>query len=455
MSAPPQFTGEPIAGKAQLAAYLEAGCKPRADWCIGTEHEKFAYTLEDLRPLPYGGERGIRAILEGLARMFEWQPVLEGENPIALTKDASSITLEPGGQLELSGAPLATIHQTCQEVHAHLDQVKAITERLGIGMMGMGFQPKWARGDIPWMPKGRYKIMREYMPKKGDLGLDMMLRSCTVQVNLDYESEADMVKKFRVGLALQPVATALFANSPFSEGKPNGFMSYRSHIWTDTDPDRCGILPFVFEDGMGFERYAEHVLDTPMYFVYRDGRYIDASGQSFRDFMGGRLPALPGETPLMNDWVDHVSTLFPEVRLKRFLEMRGADGGPWRSICALPAFWVGLLYDATALDAAWDLVKDWTLEEHSYLRAEVPRQALQTPFRGRPFIDLAREVLGMAESGLKRRNIVDFSGADETKFLVSLWETVDSGLCPAREKLDAFHGRWGGSVDPVFTEAAY
>ena len=455
MSSTPKSEGEPITNKAELAAYFEAGCKPPESWRIGTEHEKFAFTQEDLRPLPYDGERGIRAILEGLTARFGWTPVLEDGNPIALTMGGCSVTLEPGGQLELSGAPLETLHATCDEVNTHLAQVKEIAEPLGIGMMGLGFLPKWGREDIHWMPKGRYKIMRAHMPTRGRLGLDMMLRTCTVQVNLDFESEADMVRKFRVGLALQPVATALFANSPFTEGTPNGFLSYRSHIWTDTDPDRCGILPFVFEDGMGFERYAEHVLDVPMYFVYRDGVYIDARGQSFRDFLAGKLPALPGEVPTVNDWADHLTTLFPEVRLKRFLEMRGTDGGPGRNICALPALWVGLLYDRTALDAAWDLVKDWTLEEHAALRAEVPRSGLRTPFRTGTLNDIARQVLALSEAGLAARDLRIRDGQDESQFLALLLETVERGKCLAQEKLDAFRDRWSRSVDPIYTEEAY
>jgi glutamate--cysteine ligase len=293
------------------------------------------------------------------------------------------------------------------------------------------------------------------MPKKGELGLDMMLRSCTIQVNLDFSSEALMVQMFRVALALQPVATALFANSPFTEGKPNGYLSYRSHIWTDTDPDRCGMLPFVFEDGMGFERYVDHALDVPMYFVYRDGRYIDASGQSFRDFLDGRLPALPGELPTLSDWNDHLTTLFPEVRLKRFLEMRGADGGPWRSLCALPALWVGLLYDQPTLDAAWDLVKDWTIEELAYLRAETPRSGLGTPFRGGRVHDVARRVFDLAAAGLGARAEEDWSGQDERQYLTALRPVVESGRTPAEEKLELFHGRWRGSVDPIFAEFAY
>jgi glutamate--cysteine ligase len=455
MSAPPESGGEPISGKAELVAYLEAGNKPPADFRIGTEHEKLAYTWDDLRPLPYEGERGIRRLLEAMGSRCGWEPVNEPAGPIALKKGGCSITLEPGGQFELSGAPVETVHETCAEVNEHLAHVKRVAEPLGIGMLGLGFQPKWRRDEIPWMPKGRYAIMRRYMPTRGSLGLDMMLRTCTVQVNLDFASEADMVRKFRVGLALQPVATALFANSPFTEGRPNGFLSYRSHIWTDTDPDRCGILPFVFEEGMGFERYVEHVLDVPMYFVYRAGRYIDVAGQSFRDFMKGRLPGLPGERPTIGDFADHLTTLFPEVRLKRYLEMRGADGGPWRSLCALPALWVGLLYDDSALDAAWDMVRDWTPEEHLHLRAEVPRLALRTPFRSGTVRDLALATLELAAAGLRARARTDGAGRDERHFLEPLWEIARRGVTPAEDKLADFHGRWGGSVDPVFREHAY
>jgi glutamate--cysteine ligase len=381
--------------------------------------------------------------------------VLENGKPIALSLGAASISLEPGGQFELSGAPLETMHQTCNEVHTHLAQVKEVAAELGVGFLGIGFNPKWRRDDVSWMPKGRYRIMREYMPKRGNLGLDMMLRTCTVQVNLDYGSEADMVKKFRVALALQPVATALFANSPFVEGKPTGYLSFRSHVWEDTDPDRCGMLPFVFDDGMGFERYVDYVLDVPMYFVYRDGKFIDASGQSFRDFMKGRLPALPGEIPTMSDWTDHLTTLFPEVRLKTFLEMRGADAGPWEELCALPALWVGLLYDSASLDAAWDLVKDWTAEERAALRRETPKTALKTPFRSRTVREVALEMLDLSRSGLRRRNRRNRAGEDETGFLATLEESARSGVTPAEIKLERFRGAWRGSVDPVFGEYAY
>ncbi|MDX1422079.1 MAG: glutamate--cysteine ligase [Kiloniellales bacterium] len=455
MSAPPKSSGERITHRDQLVAYMEAGCKARRDWRIGTEHEKFAFTREDLRPLPYDGPRSIRALLEGLAAQFGWTPVFEGENPIALAKDGCSITLEPGGQLELSGAALDNIHETCAEVHQHLAQVKSVADPLEISLIGLGFQPLWAREDIPWMPKARYRIMRAYMPTKGRLGLDMMLRTCTVQVNLDFESEADMVKKFRVSLALQPVATALFANSPFTEGRPNGFLSYRSHVWTDADPDRCGTLPFVFEDGMGFERYIDYALDVPMYFVYRGGEYLDASGLSFRDFLDGRLDILPGELPTTSDWGDHLSTIFPEVRLKTFLEMRGADGGPWKSLCALPAFWVGLLYDQEALDAAWDLVADWTPAEHAALRAGVPRQALKTPFRGGTVDDLARRALALSEAGLKRRAIVGREELYETQYLAPALEIGETGRTRAEDLLAAYEGEWQGRLEPLFRDYAY
>ncbi|MEE2721747.1 MAG: glutamate--cysteine ligase [Pseudomonadota bacterium] len=454
MAAPPAGKSEPITDYRQLVEHLEEGCKPREKWRIGTEHEKFVFKLDTHEPAPYKGDWGIGRFLEGLIR-FGWEPVLENGNPIALTMNHCNVSLEPGGQLELSGAPLENIHQTCDEVHTHLAQVKEVAGELGVGLLGAGFIPKWRREDISWMPKGRYKIMRGYMPKKGDLGLDMMLRSCTVQVNLDFESEADMVEKFRASLALQPVATALFANSPFLEGRPSGWLSYRSHLWEDTDPDRCGILPFVFKDGMSFERYIEYALDVPMYFVYRDGEYVDVSGQSFRDFLEGNLPGRPGEMPSMSDWSDHLTTIFPEVRLKKFLEMRGADGGPWRRLCALPALWVGLLYDAECQSAAWDLVKDWSLEDHHYLRSEVPRHGLQTDFRGGKLKDIALQVLDISEAGLKKRATIDSRGNDETGFLQTLREIAEVGHSPAQQLLTLYQTDWNESVDPIYSEFAY
>jgi glutamate--cysteine ligase len=455
MSAPPSGQGLPITDRRELVAYLEQGCKARAAWRIGTEHEKFGFTQEDLRRLPYEGPRGIRALLEGLAARFGWEPVLEEGLPIALKKAGCNITLEPGGQFELSGAPLETLHQTCCEVHTHLDEVKKIATPLEIGMLGMGFDPKWRREDVPWMPKGRYRIMGGYMPKRGSLGLDMMLRTCTVQVNLDFASEADMVRKFRTSLALQPIATALFANSPFTEGRPNGYLSWRSRIWEDTDPDRTGTPSFVFEPGFGFERYVDWVLDVPMYFVYRKGRYVDVSGQSFRAFLDGRLPGLPGEYPTLSDWADHLTTAFPEVRLKRYLEMRGADAGAWRSLCALPALWAGLLYDDTALDAASELVRDWTPEELARLRHDVPKTALATPFRNRTVQDIARETVAIAKAGLARRARIDWDGQDETRYVRRLEEIAESGRTPAEEKLERYADAWGESVDPLFKEMAF
>jgi len=451
----PSVTREiPITERAQLVDYVASGEKPPADWRIGTEHEKFGFRLDDLRPPTWEGERGIGALLEGLTR-FGWQRIEENGKLIALQRDGGSVTLEPAGQLELSGAPLSDIHETCCEVGTHLREVKEVADELGLGFLGMGFQPKWRREDMPWMPKGRYRIMRDYMPKVGTLGLDMMTRTCTVQVNLDYASEADMVKKFRVSLALQPVATALFADSPFTDGKPNGYQSYRSHIWTDTDPDRTGMLDFVFEDGFGYERYVDYILDVPMYFSHRDGVYHDASGRSFRDFMAGRLDVLPGALPTLRDFADHLTTAFPEVRLKKYLEMRGADGGPWNRLCALPAFWVGLLYDDAALDAAWDLVRDFTREERHALRDGVPKHALKLPFRSGRVLDLARESLRIAAAGLQRRARLSPGGADERIFLDTLLQIVDADQTPAERKLELFHGAWHGSVDPVFREFAY
>jgi len=454
MAAPPAGKSDPITDFRQLAEHLEQGCKPVEDWRIGTEHEKFVFKLDTLEPVPYEGPWGIGKFLEGLQR-FGWQPVMENGNAIALTKGDCNISLEPGGQLELSGAPLENIHQTCDEVHTHLAQVKEVAGELGVGLIGTGFIPKWKRDEIPWMPKGRYKIMRNYMPKKGGLGLDMMLRSCTVQVNLDFGSEADMVEKFRVSMALQPVATALFANSPFTEGKPNGWQSFRSHIWEDTDPDRSGVLPFVFDGDMGFQRYVDYALDVPMYFVYRDSQYIDVSGQSFRDFLKGELPGLPGEIATMSDWADHLTTIFPEVRLKKYLEMRGADSGPWRRLCALSAFWTGLLYDADSQSAAWDLVKNWTIEDHHYLRQAAPKTAMATDFQGRTMSDLAKQVLAISEAGLKRRGIPDSSGDDESSFLATLHEIADRGYSPAEKQLRKYENEWNKSVDPLYVEYAY
>ena len=445
----------PITEKRQLVEHLAAGCKPASQWRIGTEHEKFVFRLGDHKPAPYDGDDGIRALLEGLQR-FGWAPVRDAGNLVGLSDGkGGAISLEPGGQFELSGAPLETLHQTCDEVNEHLKQVRAVASELGLGVLGLGFHPTARREDIPWMPKGRYQVMRSYMPKKGKLGLDMMLRTCTVQVNLDFESEADMVRKMRMSLALQPVAAALFANSPFVEGKASGYLGYRSHVWSDVDPDRTGLLPFVFEEGFGFERYVDYMLDVPMYFVYREGRYIDASGQSFRDFLKGRLPALPGELPSMSDWEDHLTTVFPEVRLKRYMEMRGADGGRWRRLCALPALWTGLFYDRAALDAASALVADWTEEERQALRRAVPRLALKASFRGGTVREVAVRMVGIARDGLRRRRRLDSSGQDETHFLTTLAEIAETGRTTADRLLEDYATRWQQQIDPIFAQEAY
>lgn len=458
MSSQSSASGTPaIESKTQLIEYLESGVKPdRSIWRIGSEHEKFVFHRGTNAPLVYEGKNGLPGIKDVLEAFVNngWAPIEEAGKLIAAKKDGASITLEPGGQFELSGAPLENIHQTCDETSSHLRCTREIGERLNIGFLGLGFHPTLAREDIPVMPKARYDIMRAYMPKKGSLGLDMMLRTCTVQVNLDFASEADMVDKFRIGLALQPLATALFANSPFKEGAKNGFKSYRSHVWTDTDPDRCGTLPFVFEDGMGFERWVDHVLDVPMYFALRNGKYVDASGQSFRDFMEGKLPALPGELPTMKDWEDHLTTLFPEVRLKTFLEMRGADGGPWSRLCALPAFWVGLLYDTEAQQAALDLIKGWSADDVSQMRDDVPRLGLETQIGGMNFQTLATETLKIADLGLKNRARLSSSGDSEQGFLNSLWESAETGMTPADQILAQSDNEWG-SVDAIFDQLSY
>lgn len=444
-----------IESRDQLVALFARGEKSSEHWKIGTEHEKFVYSAADHHAPSYEEKGGIHALLIGLTR-YGWQPIQEGENIIALSGPDGTISLEPAGQLELSGAPLDNLHQTCAEAGRHLEQVKTVGDMLGLGFLGLGMWPDKTRAELPVMPKGRYGIMLRHMPRVGTLGLDMMLRTCTIQVNLDYCSEAMMAKMFRVSLALQPLATALFANSPFTEGKPNGFLSYRSHIWSDTDPLRTGMLPFVFDDGFGYERYADYALDVPMYFVFRDGKYIDAAGQSFRDFLKGQLSALPGELPRMSDWSDHLSTAFPEVRLKTFLEMRGADGGPWNRICALPAFWVGLLYDGTALDAAWDVVKHWTMTERQALRDTVPRLALDAPIPGgRTLRDIAREVLDISASGLASRARLNGSGDNETGYLDALQEIVASGKVPAQRLLDHYHGAWQGDVRHVYEEESF
>jgi glutamate--cysteine ligase len=447
----------PIETREGLVAWFDAGSKPSSRFRLGTEHEKFVFTVEGHNPVSYEGRRGIRALLEGMQHLLGWEPIVEAGNIIGLfdVTGGGAISLEPGGQFELSGAPVETVHQTCSELMAHLAQVKEIARPLGIGFLGLGMTPNWSLAQIPMMPKGRYRIMTAYMPKVGGHGLDMMYRTCTVQTNIDYSSEADMVKKLRVSLALQPVATAMFANSPFTEGKPNGFLSFRSEIWRDTDADRSGMLPWAFEPGMGFERYVDYALGVPMYFVKRGERYIDVAGQSFRDLMEGKLQALPGERATISDWANHISTIFPEVRLKRYLEMRGADGGPWRRLPALPAYWAGILYDDDSLDAAWDLVKDWTAAERQKLRDDVPRLGFAAAVGGQSVLQLAKTTIALADKGLARRRRLDARGQDERRYLRPIEDYVARGITPAEELLEKFHGPWGHSVEPAFKEYAY
>ncbi|MEL6376127.1 MAG: glutamate--cysteine ligase [Pseudomonadota bacterium] len=453
----PQSGGGPIESQSQLSEYLESGCKPKEAWRIGTEHEKFGYCRDTLNPIPYDGPRSVLAVLQGLRDMHGWAPLEEAGKLIGLTKDGANVSLEPGGQLELSGAPLQTIHETCDEVNDHLRDVKDIADKVGVGFIGLGAAPVWSHEDMPVMPKGRYRLMTDYMDRVGTMGKSMMYRTCTVQVNLDFSSEADMVQKLRVALALQPVATALFANSPFFEGKPNGHKSWRSRVWRDLDADRTGMLPFVFEDGFGFEAWAEYALDVPMYFVYRDGEYVDALGQSFRDFLKGELPALPGEMPTLSDWADHLTTIFPEARIKKFMEMRGADGGPWRRLCALPAFWVGLMYNQSALDAAWDLAKGWDAETRDALRVAASEQGLQAQVGNLSMHELAREVVAISEAGLKARALPGAGGMipDETHFLNALHESLESGQVPADELLEKYEGDWQGDLSKIYGEYSY
>jgi len=447
----------PIGARSELVEWIASGEKPRESWRLGTEHEKVPFYKADASPVPYDGSRGIRALLEGLQERTGWAAIMEGDHPIGLADDAGggAISLEPGGQFELSGAPLRTLHDTAEETARHLADAKAVGEGLGIGFLTLGMSPLWTRAQTPVMPKARYRIMTNYMPKVGSLGLDMMYRTSTVQVNMDYASEADMVKKLRVSLALQPIATAIFANSPFTDGKPNGYLSMRSRIWLDTDNDRTGMMAFAFDEGFGYEAYVDWALDVPMYFVKRGSTYHDVAGASFRDLFAGRFAPLPGERATRSDWANHVSTLFPEVRLKRYLEMRGADVGSLEHIVALSAFWTGLLYDDAALDGAWELVKGWSAQEREQLRADVPKLALKAAIAGRSVQDVARDAMALAREGLRRRAFLDGAGRDETRHLAYAEEIVASGRTQAERLLELYHGRWNGTVQPAFTECVF
>ncbi len=447
----------PIESRDELVTYLEGGSKPRDRFRIGTEHEKFPFRPTSNAPVPYEGGRGIEALLKGMQERLGWDPIYDRDKIIGLfdAKGGGAISLEPGGQFELSGAAVENLHQTAKELDEHLQCALEVGDELDIKFLALGSSPLWTLDETPVMPKGRYAIMTRYMPKVGTRGLDMMYRTSTVQVNLDFASESDMVKKLRTSLALQPMATALFANSPFTEGEPNGFQSKRSHIWLDTDNQRSGMIPFAFESGMSFDRYVEWALDVPMYFIKRGDDYIDVAGSSFRDLMAGEHPALPGEKPFLSDWVNHLSTLFPEVRLKKYLEMRGADAGPVPMLNALPALWVGLLYDDTALDAAWDVVKGWTEEERHIMRRDVPRDGLKTSIRRHSIRDIAGEILNIARYGLERRARRSVDGTDETVFLEPLDNIVETGKTQSDLLLEHYRGDWKNSVTPVFKARAY
>jgi len=441
--------------RSDLVAYFMAGCKPKTDWRIGLEFERFGFNRADFRPIPYHGDCGVMAIFNILMRDHGWQPIWEQNHVIGLQKNNQAITLEPGGQIELSDAPRPSIHHCCKYVRGHITEVGRIADELNIGFLGIGFHPKSDRADFEWVPKSRYAIMRQYMPKRGDMGIDMMLRTGTVQVNLDFASESDMIEKMRIGMALQPIVGAMFANSPFKNGSPTGMQSYRNHVWLHTDPDRTGMLPFVFDASMSFERYVDYVLDVPMYFVYRDGRYIDAAGQSFRDFIDGRSPVLPGQFATINDFIMHTTCVFPNVRLKQWLEMRGADGGEWGFLCALPALWVGLLYDDAAQKSALQLIKDWNVTELMHLQTQTPRTGLQTPFRNRKVLDIAKDVLAIAKDGLKNRKFLDHDGFDERYFLSPIERVIESGKTASDNWMAKFTGEWNGDINRIFTEKVW
>ncbi len=448
----------PISSVQELTDYLAGGCRPAESFRIGTEHEKFAFFRDDHSPVPYFGEASISALLKGMQQKLGWEPIIDEGNIIGLAEanGMGAISIEPGGQFELSGAPLENLHETCKESNHHLATLREIAEPMGIRFLGIGGSPLWTYDETPQMPKSRYAIMTRYMPKVGTQGLDMMYRTCTIQVNLDFSSEADMRQKMRVSMKLQSLATALFASSPFTEGKPNGLLSWRGDIWRDTDNRRSGVLPFAFKSDFGFNDYIEWALDVPMYFIVRDGKYRDCTHMTFREFMAGALKGEIAEwQPNLGDWTNHLSTLFPDVRLKRFLEMRGADGGPWRRICALPAFWVGLLYDQTALDAADALTADWSVEDVIAMRDTVPAQGLKARIAGRDLLDVARDVVSISRQGLQARKRLNSEGQDESVFLNPLDEVLAKKATLAEDLLSLYHGRWNNSVLPVFKEYQY
>ena len=448
---------EVVESRDALVAWLEAGCKPAGPFRIGTEHEKIPFHRADRSPVPYGGDNGIRALLEGMRKRLGWDGIEDDGNLIGLydSSGGGAISLEPGGQFELSGAPLDDAHATADELARHLEVARSVADPLGIGFLALGMSPKWSLAETPVMPKHRYAIMARYMPKVGARGLDMMFRTATVQANLDFASERDMVTKMRVGLALQPAITALYANSPFTDGKLNGLLSARSEIWRHTDADRTGMLSFAFEPGMGFERYVDYALDVPLYFLKRGGTYQDVAGASFRDLLAGRLKEAPGERATIADWANHLSTIFPEVRLKRYLEMRGADVGPPERIVALAALMAGLYYDPEALRSAEALIQGWNAEDRQKLRDDAPLLGLAAEIRGRDLRRVALDMLAIASDGLKRRARFNARGEDETILLRPLEAIAESGREAARHWIQRYEGPWGRSVNPAFDEGAF
>ena len=453
-----KYKSEILSSKSQLIDWFEKGCKPKNKWKVGTEHEKFALKFNKKKnkylPVSYGEENGINDILHEISK-FGWKKILEKEKVIALKKCDQSITLEPGGQIELSGAPLYDIHSTCKETNEHLKLLKEVGNKLNIILLGLGSRPYENTIDIPWMPKERYKIMREYMPKKGTKGLDMMLSTCTVQANLDYSSEEDMVRKTSLAVRLQPIITALFANSPFSLGNPNGFLSIRSHIWADTDSDRCGVLKVALEKDFSFKKYIDYALSVPMYFVIRNNNYLNCAGKSFADFMEGKLEQFPGERPTLKDWEDHISTIFTEVRLKKFIEVRGADAGSWSRTCALPAFWVGILYDQDCLEAAEKICKNWNFNDIKNLSQEVSVSGLNTRIKNSNLLDLSKEFIAISKEGLRKRGIRDSAGQDETGYVGVLEEIVTLGKTPAETMIDNFTNKWNEDINKLIKGLSY
>ncbi|XP_024360231.1 glutamate--cysteine ligase A, chloroplastic isoform X2 [Physcomitrium patens] len=431
--------------KEDLVDFLRSGCKPKSEWRIGTEHEKLGFQLDTLKRMTFDQ---ISKLLDGMASRFGYERVMEGENIIGLSKDGASVSLEPGGQFELSGAPLKDVHACQRELDTHLEQVNIIGKELGLRFAGIGYEPKWPLSERPNVPKARYQVIKDYFPKIviTEVGFETMYQTCTAQVNLDFDSEQDMINKLRVGLSLQPLATALFANSPFWEGKPAGYKTYRSFLWSQFDDDRTGELPFVFDDDFGFEKYTEYALNVPMLMVHRNDNWRDVSGASFKNFMAGKLEAYPGEKPSLNDWMNHLGTMYPEVRLKKYLEMRGADCCPKDFLNALPAFWVGLLYDEQSLKNCLDIIRDWSNDDRGFLRKEVPNQGILTPFREGTLQDVAKDVLKLAKDGLARR------GLQEGKFLAPLEEVATTGVTLAERMLKLYEEEWDGRVDPIFNE---